>query len=354
MENQHKQIKPYIKFPSKIRPHDTMSWKVADLCKAYNFPIGMTPGATIGILELGGSWSQSDLDQFSHLNGLPTIAVQDVSVGGGQKEDYDANPDANGEVLLDIEVAAASYYYCTGAMPVIKVLWAPNTSDAFVSVINEAVSQGCDVLSISWGSDEANFTAQQARSLESAAIAATAKGMVIFAASGDNSSDDNAPNAQVDIPSGCPHVVACGGTAKTLTAETVWGDGTPNGSGTGGGFSHLFPTQSWQLHAPIHPGRMVPDVAACADPNTGYRVVVDGQEQTVGGTSAVAPFYAGLFAALGRNMGFVTPTLWKNPKCFTDITRGSNGAFHAAVGPDACTGLGVPYGTELAAVLAQK
>jgi kumamolisin len=97
---------------------------------------------------------------------------------------------------------------------------------------------------------------------------------------------------------------------------------------------------------------MVPDVAADADPNTGYLVVVNGQETQIGGTSAVAPLYAGLFAAVGRKLGLVTPKLWQNPQAFTDITKGSNGAFRAGAGPDPCTGLGVPDGAALAALFA--
>ena len=85
-------------------------------------------------------------------------------------------------------------------------------------------------------------------------------------------------------------------------------------------------------------------------PNTGLIFVVDGSEMLIGGTSVVAPLYAGLFAALGKQLGFVTPTLWSNPSAFVDITSGSNGAYSAAVGPDPCSGLGVPNGQLIAAL----
>ena len=94
---------------------------------------------------------------------------------------------------------------------------------------------------------------------------------------------------------------------------------------------------------------MVPDVAADADPNTGYLIVANGQQGAVGGTSVVGPLCSGLFAAFGQKLGFVTPTLWQHPEAFVDITEGSNGSFQAAVGPDPCTGLGVPNGAALAA-----
>ena len=96
---------------------------------------------------------------------------------------------------------------------------------------------------------------------------------------------------------------------------------------------------------------MVPDVAANADPNTGYNIVVHGAPMTIGGTSAVAPLYAGLFASFGTKLGFITPELWLNHLCFNDIIQGDNGAFRARIGPDACTGLGSPIGTKLAQLL---
>ena len=95
---------------------------------------------------------------------------------------------------------------------------------------------------------------------------------------------------------------------------------------------------------------MVPDVAANADSDTGYKIVVHGSDAVVGGTSAVAPLYAGLFAAFGRKLGFVNPKLWANQTAFTDITTGDNGFYRAAPGPDPCTGLGVPIGDQLAKV----
>jgi subtilase family serine protease len=96
---------------------------------------------------------------------------------------------------------------------------------------------------------------------------------------------------------------------------------------------------------------MVPDVAANADPNTGYNIVLHGQTLPIGGTSAVAPLYAGLFASFGTKLGFVTPELYLNQVCFNDITVGDNGAFRAGPGPDPCTGIGSPIGTRLANLL---
>src|SRR5260370_31926162 len=96
---------------------------------------------------------------------------------------------------------------------------------------------------------------------------------------------------------------------------------------------------------------MVPDVAADADPNSGHESFLHGAPIVIGGTSAVAPLYAGLFASFGTKLGFITPELWLNHLCFNDITVGDNGAFRARIGPDACTGLGSPIGTKLAQLL---
>jgi kumamolisin len=352
----------YLKFPA---PHGLRKaltpFKVADLCKAYQFPTGLAGGGVIGILELSTpgpdpnlscGYTQDDLDLFSRLNGLPRITPTDVSVNGGQNI---PGGDGDGEVLLDIQVAAAAYFYCTGQLPSIKMFFAPNDDSSFKVVINAAVAAGCDTLSISWGQDEVAWNPDIANQLEAAAQSATQSGCVVFAAAGDNSSSDGAPGANVDMPSSCPHIVGCGGTTKTHFDEVVWGNGKPDGQGTGGGYSVLFPPQDFQLNVPPspgQPGRMVPDVAADANPGTGYLVVINGQETQIGGTSAVAPLYAGLFAAFGQKLGFITPTLYQHPEAFVDITKGSNGSFKAAVGPDPCTGLGVPNGAALAAIFA--
>jgi kumamolisin len=349
----HGKARDYIRYPSPagLRPRTGGPFRVGDLCKAYNFPTGLTGGGVVGILELGGGFNQSDLTQFANSNGLPSNFTANAKSVGAQNS---PGGDADGEVLLDIQVVAAAYFYCTGQLPTINVYFAPNSGDSFVAVMKAAVSDGCDVLSISWGGDESGWDATAAHAVETQAAATLQAGCVIFAASGDNASGDSAPGANVDMPSSCPHIVGCGGTTKMPGSETVWGDGVPNGRGTGGGYSILFPRPTWQQNAPNIGGtRMVPDVAADADPDTGYLIVINGQETPIGGTSAVAPLYSGLFAAFGRKLGtrFQFPdVLWQHPECFTDIIKGSNGSFQAAPGPDPCTGLGVPIGTALAPI----
>jgi kumamolisin len=340
--------KPYFKLSAR----KTGAWTVPNLCKAYNWPAKLTGGGVIAIVELGGGWIPSDMEAFFKSISQPVPEITDVSVDGTQNSKQNPKNDADGEVALDIQVAGAAYYAATGAPAVIRVYWA---NDDIAGAVRKATADGCDVCSISWGSDEANWGTAAVEDMEAAATAATQSGMVVFGASGDNDSSDGGPNAaNVDAPSSCPHVIGCGGTNKTATTETVWNDdpGETSGEGTGGGFSTVFPMQTWQAGAPNGPGRMVPDMAADADPRTGYDIVLYGASTVVGGTSAVAPLYAGLFASFGKKLGFVTPQLWANQLCFNDITQGDNGAYRAGPGPDPCTGLGSPIGRKLAKLFA--
>jgi subtilase family serine protease len=344
--------RPYIKYPKSTAPRaaGAKPWDVSALCEAYDWPTGLTGGGVIGIIELGGGWVSADLEQFCESNNIPVPSVVDVSVDGTRNAPG-VDPGSDGEVALDIQVTAAAYSVATGKPATIRVYWAKDIAPA----VRMAIHDSCDVCSISWGSDEAEWGNAAAQDMEQAAVAAAAAGMIVFAAAGDNDSSDGGPNAaNVDTPASCPHVIACGGTRKTATLETVWNNdpGKPSGEGTGGGFSTLFhPMPAWQIGAPHGPGRMVPDVAANADPETGYNVVLNGQVSPTGGTSAVAPLYAGLFAAFGTKLGWVLPALWHNPLSFNDITIGDNGAFRARPGPDACTGLGSPIASDLAALL---
>jgi kumamolisin len=334
-------------------------WTVPNLCAAYSWPNNLVGGGVIAIVELGGGWVQPDMNAFFQSIGQPTPSITDVSVDGTQNtpnQSIGSADDPDYEVALDIEVAGASYYAATGKAAVIRVYWSQNIDTA----VQKAAQDGCDVCSISWGADEAVWGTSAVQEMESVATSATGAGLAVFAATGDNdSSDGGSAPANVDAPSSCPHVVACGGTNKTATTETVWNDNPEqtDGEGTGGGYSTVFPVQTFQIGAPLAPadtqfgsGRMVPDVSADADPQTGYTVYVHGSIAVVGGTSAVAPLYAGLFASFGTKLGFVTPKLWQNQGAFNDIIQGGNGFYNAAPGPDPCSGIGSPIGAKIAAL----
>ncbi len=332
----------------------------------YGFPQGPTVGAgqTIGIIELGGGFLASDTAAAFAAMGLPTPTVIAVGVDGGTN-DPTTQPDANGEVALDIQVAGG---VAPGAK--IAVYFAPNTSQGFVDAISTAVHDRVNapsVISISWGSAETTWTAQALDAMTSALKDAATLGVTVFAASGDNLATDGVADgkAHVDFPASSPYVVGCGGTRLTADgtarhAETVWNS---NGGGTGGGVSVKFARPAYQSAANVPPGpkgggRGVPDVAGDADPASGYLVVVGGQTEQIGGTSAVAPLWAGLVAAINaaapKPVGFAHPVLYGNAARFNDIVAGDNkvGGVGFAAGPgwDACTGLGTPIGAALLAL----
>ena len=345
-----------------------VSYTPPQVAKLYDFPSGMTgQGQTIGIIELGGGYSQSELDSYFNSLGIsPLPAVLSVSVDGGKNQPTgDPNgPDA--EVMLDIEVAGA---VAPGTK--IVVYFAPNTDAGFLDAINSAVMDKRNkpsVISISWGGPESIWTSQSLKSYNAALQSAAAVGVTVCVASGDNGSSDGVTDgkAHVDFPASSPYALACGGThlvgsGGSITDEEVWND-SPNNGATGGGVSEAFPLPSWQNAANVPPsanpgnrtGRGLPDLAGDADPLTGYQVAVDGSNAVVGGTSAVAPLLAGLIAlfnqALNGPVGYLNTDLYKkvavSAGTFRDVTQGNNGAYQASQGWDACTGWGEPGGNS--------
>ena len=345
------------------KPHATnVSYTPVQVAELYGFPSGATAASqTIGLIELGGGFVEADITTYFTGLGLPVPSVVAISVDGGTNTPGSADG-ADGEVMLDIEVSAA---VAPGAK--IVVYFAPNTDQGFIDAISAAVHDTTNrpsVVSISWGGPESTWTAQATSSLDAACQAAAALGVTITVAAGDNGSTDGVTGTanHVDFPASSPHVLACGGTKLEATgakirSEVVWNELKTKEGATGGGVSTVFPLPTWQANANVPAGgRGVPDVAGDADPSTGYQVRVDGQNQVIGGTSAVAPLWAGLIAlanhANGRDAGFVNPTLYAASSAFHDITKGNNGSFSAGPGWDACTGLGSPIGTDVIAALA--
>ena len=351
------------------------SFTPLELGRVYRFPAGTDgSGQTLAILELGGGYTQADLDEYWASIGLadpPTVTAVGVD-GAGNAPEGDPNG-ADGEVLLDIEVAGA---LAPGADVV--VYFAPNTDRGFLDALSTAVHADPTpaAVSISWGQNEDEWTAQARTAMDDAMADAAVLGVTVCAAAGDDGSTDNATDGQahVDFPASSPHALACGGTtlradgrSGAVSSEVVWFHG-PGLGGTGGGVSAVFPVPEWQAGAGVpgdadtgRPGRGVPDVAADADPATGYRVRVDGTDAVIGGTSAVSPLWSALTCrlaeALGRRPGLLQPVLYAGlsagqvPPGFRDVTSGSNGAYTAGPGWDACTGLGVPDGEALLAAL---
>lgn len=306
-------------------------------------------GQTIGIIELGGSFSQSDLSSYLRSLGLPDNQVQVVPVGGASIQ-----PDPGGadvEVMLDVCIIAA-----LAPKARIRVYFADNTSadSSFAAAIDQAVSE-CDVVSISWGGPESGWSSADRSAMDRAFQSGIAAGVNCYVAAGDNGSSDGTNQTVTDYPASSPYAIACGGTnlqisGGSIQSETVWNDGSQGGA-TGGGFSRYYAKPSYQGNQVPGNARGVPDVAGVADPETGWIIMVGGQLQSVGGTSAVAPMWAAINALLnqqaGRRIGFADLLYYAHPEWFRDTISGNNGAYQASPNWDACTGLGSPKGSAL-------
>jgi len=347
------------------------SFNPNQVAKLYQFPQGDGSGQTIGIIELGGGFSANDLKTYFSGLGIKQPKVTAVAVDNGTNAPGQ-DPNADGEVMLDIEVAGA---VAPGAN--IVVYFAENTDQGFINAISQAVHDTTNkpsVISISWGAPEDVWTEQSRDAMNMALQDAATVGVTVTVAAGDDGATDGleAGNGvtgkyHVDFPGSSPWSLCCGGTklsanGASISSEVVWDELTKNEGATGGGVSRTFPLPDYQSKAsiPKNPdtgfvGRGVPDIAGDADPETGYNVLVDGRNQVIGGTSAVAPLAAGLIAILNQQLktqlGFANPDLYQAASSFRDITSGNNGYYKAVAGWDPCTGLGSPVGTALLSAL---
>jgi kumamolisin len=358
--------RPHFRRPTVSPPAGAFT--PPQLATLYNFPSGVTGSIeTIGIIELGGGYNTTHLKTYFNHLGITEPRVTAISVDGGQNSP--GSSDADAEVMLDIEVAGA---VAPGAS--LAVYFAPNTDQGFVDAVIEAVHDTThkpSVISISWGGPEDSWTEQARTAMNTALQDAATLGVTVVVAAGDSGSSDGVGDGKlhVDFPASSPYALACGGTkmiaaANRIISETVWNETANQEGATGGGVSNAFARPPYQNAAqvPKNPqtqfaGRGVPDISADADPSTGYYVFVDGQNQVIGGTSAVAPLWAGLIALINEHIGspagFINPKLYSLPaSVFHDITSGNNddsnlGYYTAGPGWDACTGLGTPDGTAI-------
>ena len=357
------------------RPHGNVHWHAAaassasytptELATLYGFPSGDGRGECIAIIELGGGYRTADLKKYFAELQTHAPNVTSVSVDHGRNHATGDPNGPDGEVMLDIEVAGA---IAPGAH--IVVYFAPNTDMGFVNAVTTAVMDHKNkpsVISISWGGPESSWTQQAMTTFDQAFQAAAAMGVTVCVASGDNGSGDGVGDGadHVDFPASSPYALGCGGTnlqgsGASITGETVWNDGANGGAG-GGGVSGFFPLPAYQEGLTVAKTggateplamRGVPDICGDADPESGYQVRVDGHDTIIGGTSAVAPLWAGLIArinaAKANPVGFINPHLYANAAALRDVTQGNNGSFAAATGWDACTGLGSPNGQKVA------
>ncbi|HZD66485.1 MAG TPA: S53 family peptidase [Acidimicrobiales bacterium] len=328
--------------------------------QAYDAPpSAQGAGQTIAILAEGKLGQvRTDLRTFEQTFGLPTVPVTTVQVGAPSN-------DTSGQTEWDLDTQ-----YSTGFAPQVSRLMvydAHSLSNAdILAEFNRYVTDDA-AKEASFSAGECELLAKASGFLgpaDAALAQGVAQGQTLFTASGDTGSFCPALVGANGVPIGIPgpnypasspDAVGVGGTTllggSGPLAEIAW-------YGSGGGISALEPEPTYQAavggaNTGIHRG--VPDVALDADPNTGYKVVVAGKEEVVGGTSASSPSWLGIWArAQGAHhgcLGFADPTIYAEPaSSFRDITVGGNGLYPATPGYDYVTGRGSP---DIAAFVAQ-
>ena len=331
-----------VSFPSEYGPQDIAS--------LYGAPAGQTgAGQSVSVIAEGDvSGPQADLVTFENKFGLPHVPWTTIQVGA-------PSTDTSGSDEWDLDTQ-----YSTGLAPNVtglNVYDGPSlANDDILATINRWVSDNstrqasfsageCEVLAAATG-----FT----DSLDTVLAQAVAQGQTLFVSTGDTGGYCIAVAPTNGVPAGVPDVEypASSANAIGVGGTTVLGSG-PNEIAwyAGGGGTSLFePVPAWQANAGgsfTGVGRGVPDVSLDADPNSGYDVIVGGTDEEIGGTSASAPSWQGIWAraqaAHGGSLGFAGPVLYGLAgSAFNDITLGTNALFPATPGWDYTTGLGTP------------
>jgi len=356
-----------------IRPQGLYGSQLAEL---YAFPDGDGLGQTIALLEFGGGYFPHDLERFCQIAGLsPVPTIRPISVDNAPTDAHDGQ---EGEVMLDVEVAAS---VCPRSS--INVYFCTFDEQGWVDILDQAMNDEPTVISVSWGlaEDDPQWSQGAIDAINDALHQAALLGITVCVASGDDGSYDQVDDglAHADFPAASPYVLGVGGTqfnvaGGAIVNEETWknGDGrrADRGGSSGGGVSEKFPRPAWQTVnvSSINPhaidGRIVPDVAALAG-SPWYEVVIDSKPGGNGGTSAATPLWACLICRIsaklpgGKRLPFLTPLLYQliggstvGASGCNDITNGDNdtasvGGYNAGPGFDAVTGWGSPNGTKL-------
>ncbi len=372
--------------PADAPPVPARGLAPADLARAYDFAslwdqgIDGT-GTTVGILQFGID-TDEDLAVFDAAFDIQGPVPIRVPVNGGLVE---APARFGTEAALDTQVVRA---VAPGTQ--IIVYGFPATT-SFGAAIDAIVADGrTQLVSVSYGKCYAPgyVGLDEVLGTQEALKDAAAAGVSFFVASGDTGAytchmfDKTDHTPSTTFPGCTDNLVSVGGTLLELEAdgtykrETGWEDFLTT-AGTGGGVAvvngpdgALEQLPSYQQGYPgidqSVTGRFCPDVAAAADGDTGYLLFETDQEtgepgwKMVGGTSAAAPFWAGVMALVQQKaqaagveqLGFLTPLFYQlaqsHPEAFHDVVRGGNLLFDAGPGWDAATGVGTPIVSVLA------
>ncbi|MGY4708166.1 S53 family peptidase [Mycolicibacterium sp. CBM1] len=343
-----------------------------ELLTAYNVDsltsAGYTgKGQTVAVFAFDGV-DQRDLDRFSDWFTLPKVNLE---VMGGMP------PERRGEASMDVQfihaIAPSARIVLVNARVTAEGDAAYVKLGKLMEEVDSRYPGAVWSFSIGWGCDRLLSRADLAP-VRSALARAHRNGTTAFDASGDLAgleckgghdwSDPPSPDdVGVDAVASLPEMTSVGGTTLSTDAEGRWlaeqgWYDVPLTQGSGGGASTLFARPSWQTageRSGPHDKRLVPDIAAVADPFTGVKFVFDGQVLVGGGTSQAAPLWAGLAAVMNQfltarglsQLGDLNPLLYEIANssalpAFRDISLGANAVTPVVPGYDMITGLGSP------------
>lgn len=325
-------------------------------------------GRTVVVFAFDG-FLQSDMDAFADSFGLPRFTPEVI---GGMPTQRTGEANMNLQVIHAI--APDAKLVLVNARPTVD----HDGGGAFerLGALMESVDRQFPgavwSFSIGWGCDRM-FTSSDFAPVRAALAAAHRNGTTAFNATGNlagmeckgghNWADPPSPDdIGVDAVASLPEMTAVGGTKLSTDADGSWlaeqaWYNVPLLLGTAGGASALFDRPQWQTVGPGFPElRLVPDVAAVADPFTGVRIVFNKVTAVGGGTSQAAPIWAGLATLMNDSLvavgapplGDLNPTLYRVAEetalpGFRHIGVGGNAISPSSPsGYDMVTGLGTP------------
>jgi kumamolisin len=377
-----------------------------ELARLYDFPKlangGRGKTINIGIAELGGAVNPHVAKWFFSQPKYAHVSMTEFSVNHAPIK---ADPSgADIEVALDWQVVVRALVEAAPKAKInVLISYGFNSDQGFADAWNVFVTgkgvtsakhyshrhpagvhmPTTDVhptsvqgVSTSWGQFESAWSPASIKAMDQVAGAGALKGVFFANASGDNGATDGRSDGllDADAPSLAANVLGVGGTALhskdgKITLEEVWNQSARDEGAGGGGVSRVVPIPGYQQAAGIsipaaddgHTGRVDPDVAVNADPQTGYAVVTAINAQghpvieTVGGTSAGTPLVTAGLALIGvihgKKLGRVQDVLYTLAKAghgVRDIVQGNNAypkgtkGYPATAGFDAATGWGAP------------
>ena len=343
-------------------------------------------GSACSIVVVGQSDVQAaDLAAFRTASGLPAKTITTIVPPGDLDPGIQSASGDEAESDLDLEWANGIAKNANVLFVTADFTRDNGVEDALVYAVDQNVAP---IVSMSYGLCELQETSSSVAAENALYSQANAQGMTIVSATGDDGAADcdgsvppnytgpDYPATQglaVDFPASSPYVTGVGGTeltvynttaggywsstnnssngsAQSYIPEIVWNDTAVNGAlaAGGGGASTLFSKPSWQAGTgvPNDGARDVPDIALSASYNynallfcgdlwctNGFRNTANGGYlDTIGGTSAGAPTFAGVLALLvqktGSRLGNVNANLYvvaqAAPNSFHDITSGNN------------------------------